>query len=90
MIFATTVLVFIVCLISEAFFSGSEIALVAANAKKIRREEGTESRRAKRVLSMLKKPERFLATTLCGTNISVVTNSVFVTSLFLMLFEEKA
>ena len=39
-------------------------------------------------LKLLKNREKLLATTLCGTNISVVTNSTLITSLFIYLFGE--
>lgn len=40
-------------------------------------------------LKLLKNRERLLATTLCGTNFSVVTNSILITSLFLYLLGER-
>jgi CBS domain containing-hemolysin-like protein len=76
-------------LLLEGFFSGSEIALVAANHKKIRREAERGSKKARMALKVLRRPERFLATTLCGTNFSVVTNVILTSALFYQLFGAK-
>jgi CBS domain containing-hemolysin-like protein len=73
----------------EGFFSGSEIALVTANHKKIRREAERGSRQARIALNMLRRPERFLATTLCGTNLMVVTNVILTSSVFYQLWGGK-
>lgn len=81
--------IFFILLISEAFFSGSEIALIAADPKKFRKSHKISPSRIKMTLKLLKNRERILATTLCGTNLSVVTNSILVTSFFLSLFGER-
>ena len=73
----------------EGFFSGSEIALVAANHKKLRREAERGSRQARIALNLLRRPERFLATTLCGTNLMVVTNVILTSSVFYQLWGGK-
>jgi len=83
------IIIFFLCLTLEAFFSGSEIALIAANAKKIRRSPDLSPSRIKTTLKLLKNRERLLATTLCGTNLSVITNSILITSLFLYFLGEK-
>ena len=82
-------LIFILCLFLEAFSSGSEIALVAANTKKIRKAKHLSPQRIKITLKLLKNRERLLATTLCGTNLAVVTNSIMITSFFIALLGEK-
>jgi CBS domain containing-hemolysin-like protein len=76
-------------LLLEGFFSGSEIALVAANHKKIRREAERGSKKARMALKVLRRPERFLATTLCGANLSEVTNVILTSALFYQLWGEK-
>lgn len=75
----------IICLILilEGLFSGGEIALVAADIHKIRNKAKTGSRSALMTMKLLEKPEWFLATTLTGTNLCVVTNTAIVTSLFI-------
>ena len=81
--------IFFLCLASEAFFSGSEIALISANAKKIRKSPHLSPSRIKMTLKLLKNRERLLATTLCGTNLSVITNTILITSLFLYFLESR-
>jgi CBS domain containing-hemolysin-like protein len=83
------IIIFFLCLSCEAFFSGSEIALIAANPKKIRKSSDLSAPRIKMTLKLLKNRERLLATTLCGTNLSVVTNSILITSLFLYFLGER-
>lgn len=82
-------IIFCFCLTLEAFFSGSEIALIASNPKKIRKSPKLPPSRIKLTLKLLKDRERLLATTLCGTNLCVVTNSIFITSLFISFFGER-
>jgi CBS domain containing-hemolysin-like protein len=81
--------IFLIFLASEAFFSGSEIALIAANPQKIRKSPNASPARIKMTLDLLKDRERILATTLCGTNLSVVTNSILITSFLLSQLNEK-
>ena len=84
-----TVLIMVVCLASEAFFSGSEIGVVSADRMKLRHEAAGGSRGAKLALDMLERPEWLLSTTLVGTNISVVTNTTMATALVIHLFGEQ-
>jgi CBS domain containing-hemolysin-like protein len=81
--------IFLLFLASEAFFSGSEIALIAANPQKIRKSSNVSPSRIEMTLDLLKNRERVLATTLCGTNLSVVTNSILITSFLLSQLSEK-
>ena len=82
-------IIFLTFLALEAFFSGSEIALIAANPQKIRKSSQVSPSRIEMTLDLLKDRERILATTLCGTNLSVVTNSILITSFLLSQFSEK-
>lgn len=82
-------LVMTVCLISEAFFSGSEIAVVSADRMRLRHEAAGGSRGARLALTMLERPEWLLSTTLVGTNISVVLNTTMATALVIHLFGEQ-
>ena len=72
-------IVAVVCLVFEALFSGSEVAVVAADRLKVR--QGAEAGRAadKLLLRMLATPQRLLATTLIGTQLAVVTATVTMT-----------
>ncbi len=84
-----TVIVMLLCLVAEAFFSGSEIGVVSADRIKLRHQAAKGSRGAKLALAMLEKPEWLLSTTLVGTNIAVVTNTTVATALMISLFGEE-
>jgi CBS domain containing-hemolysin-like protein len=64
-----------VCLITEGFFSGSEIAVVSANRLNLQTRADKGSAGAKLALNLLEKPETLLGTCLIGTNLSTVTAS---------------
>jgi CBS domain containing-hemolysin-like protein len=83
------ILIMVLCLASEAFFSGSEIGIVSADRMKLRHEAAQGSRGARLALTMLEKPEWLLSTTLVGTNISVVLNTTMATALMIHLFGEQ-
>src|SRR5207245_755483 len=53
-----------VCLLVEAFFSGSEMAVVAADRLKLSRLASAGSRGARILTRFLEQPQRLLATTL--------------------------
>ena len=86
---AGTIIIMLVCLLLEGFFSGSEIAVVSADQMKLRHEAAKGSTGAKLALRMLKKPEWLLSTTLVGTNIMVVANTTIATALAIHLFGES-
>jgi CBS domain containing-hemolysin-like protein len=73
----------------EAFFSGSEMAVVNCDKMKIRRESSEGVRGARLVVSMLEKPERLLGTTLVGTRLAMVTNTILVAFLLIDRFPNK-
>lgn len=85
----TTLLIIMVCLLLEGFFSGSEIGVVSADQMKLRHDAAKGSKGAKLALLMLQKPEWLLSTTLVGTNIAVVTNTTMATALMIHLFGEQ-
>ncbi len=78
------------CLIAEAFFSGSEIGIVSADPIQLRHRAAKGSRGARLALKMLDKPEWLLSTTLVGTNLAVVANTTIVTLLALQLVGPRA
>jgi CBS domain containing-hemolysin-like protein len=57
----------------EAFFSGSEMALIAADRLALKRSATAGSTGAKLALKLLQSPESLLTTLLIGTNICVIT-----------------
>jgi putative hemolysin len=77
--YETAFVVGVFCLIVEAFFSGSEIALVSSNRALVRRKAQQGDRGAQLVQRFLDQPQVLLATTLIGTNLATVTFSVTVT-----------
>lgn len=79
------ILVVVLCLLTEGFFSGSEIGVVSADRIKLRHKAAGGSRGARLALDMLKEPEWLLSTTLVGTNVSVVTNTTVMTALAIQI-----
>ena len=73
--------IIVLCLLFEGFFSGSEIAIISVNKIKLRHLVSQGSKGAGKAQNMLQQPERFLGTTLVGTNISVVLASVLLTTI---------
>ncbi len=71
----------VLCVFLEGFFSGSEIAIIAVDKIKLRHLVSLGSKGAMQAQKMLQQPERFLGTTLVGTNISVVLSSVLLTTI---------
>ena len=76
----------LICLLLEAFFSGSEIGVISADRIKLRHKAAKGDKGAKLALKMLEKPEWLLSTTLVGTNIAIVTNTSLATLLVVQLF----
>jgi putative hemolysin len=75
----TAIVVAAVCLLFEAFFSGSEIAIVSADRIRVRQRAAAGDRAAALLESFFESPQRILATTLVGTNCAVVTATVVLT-----------
>jgi putative hemolysin len=75
-------LIIIACLGAEAFFSGAEIAVFAANKLAIRQNAEQGSRPAKLILQMLDEPDRMLGSSLVMHNLVVVTGASLATAVF--------
>ena len=73
------IIVAIVCVLVEGFFSGSEIAIMAADTLGLKERAARGSRGAAMALRLREHPQALLGTTLLGTNLSVVTATAFVT-----------
>ncbi|MBF0582880.1 MAG: HlyC/CorC family transporter [Magnetococcales bacterium] len=69
----------LLCLLVEAFYAGSEIAVVSADRLKLRHQAAKGSKGARLAMDMLRRPEHLLTTTLVGINIAIVTNSSLAT-----------
>ena len=75
-------------LLLEGFFSGSEIAIVSADRVLLGRRAKQGKLGAKLVLRLLDEGPIFLATTLVGTNICTVTNSILIARYLIHQFSE--
>jgi len=75
------VAVIIFFVLSEAFFSGSEMAVISVNRIKMEQLAQQKLSRAVLLKKMLASPDRLLSTTLVGTNLSVVASSAVFTVL---------
>ncbi len=73
----------VACLLIEAFFSGSEIALVNADRLRLQREAAGGNVGAQRALTLLGDEAAMLGTCLIGTNLAVVSGSALCTTLML-------
>jgi len=70
-------IVIFVTLLFSAFFSGSEIAFVAANRLKIEVDNNAGKLSGKILSRFLKNPDRFIATMLMGNNIALVVYGIY-------------
>src|SRR5260370_16156468 len=68
------------CLIVQAFFAASEIALVSADDLKVRAESEGGHARSRVLDELLSNRDRLLALTLTGTNVATVVAAVVLTS----------
>ena len=64
----------------EAFFSGSEIGMIAINRIKMKQKADEGNTSAERVLNLLNTPEKLFATTSLGTNLAVVSSTSIFTA----------
>ncbi len=84
-------LIFIpIFILLEAFFSGSEIAIVSVPKYKVKEKAEKGDKGAKLLLKFLKEPEKILSTTLIGTNLSTVSGASLFTFIMYNYFPEKA
>ena len=65
----------------QAFFSGSEIALVSANRMRLRSNAENGDKRAQRTIALLEREDRLLGTCLIGTNLALVSGTTIATNL---------
>ena len=69
----------LLCLIFQAFFSGSEMGMISCDKVQLRHQAAAGNKGAALALKMLEKPEQLLSTTLIGTNLSLVINTTLCT-----------
>ena len=80
------------CVLGQAFFSGSEIAMVSANRLVLESKAKSGHAGATLAIKLIKREESLLGTCLIGTNLCVVTGTTLVTSLLVLngsVIEEK-
>ena len=87
---ALAVTVLALCIVFEAFFSGSELALIAADRVRLRHRGEEGGRRGRAIRAFLDDPGGLISTTLVGTSICVVLSSVVATLVFLERFPGEA
>lgn len=85
----TLILVIVLLLLLEGFLSGSEIAMVAADRKKLSRFSHAGSRWDRLTFRILKEPSWFLSTTLVGSNLAEVANAALVTSILIGFYGSR-
>ena len=67
------------CVLIEGFFSGSELAVMAADRLGLKERAAAGHRGAQAALRLRDHPQALLSTTLLGTNLAVITATAFVT-----------
>ena len=77
---STTLTLIGLFILMEAFFSGSEIGMIAINRIKMKQEADEGSSSAAIVLNLLNMPEKLFATTSLGTNLAVVSSTSIFTA----------
>nr|NIQ02660.1 DUF21 domain-containing protein [Nitrospinaceae bacterium]NIR56601.1 DUF21 domain-containing protein [Nitrospinaceae bacterium]NIS87063.1 DUF21 domain-containing protein [Nitrospinaceae bacterium]NIT83916.1 DUF21 domain-containing protein [Nitrospinaceae bacterium]NIU46110.1 DUF21 domain-containing protein [Nitrospinaceae bacterium] len=76
----TTLILVVLGILMEGFFSGSEIGMIAINRIKMKHESDAGQPAAASILNLLASPERLFATTSLGTNLAMVTTSAVFTA----------
>ncbi len=75
------------CLLSEGFFSGSEIAVVSADRHRLMARAKDGNLGARLALNMLGRPEFLVGTCLVGTNLSTVGGATVATVALAQVFQ---
>jgi len=79
------VLGMIAAVISEGFFSGSEMAMVSANRLHLETQAAAGHRGSRLALDLLEREDRLISTCLIGTNLSTITGTTLAALLVLHL-----
>ena len=87
--FSATLILVLICICLEAFFSGCEIALISVNRIKVQQKASEGDTAALAVIDILKNPEKFFATTSVGTNLAVITSTTIFTAYMVAKFPDK-
>ena len=87
--FATTLMLVILGILLEAFFSGSEIGMVSVNRIKMKHLAEDGSSAARSILKLLDNPERLFTTTSLGTNLAMVASTAVFTAFIVTHFGDS-
>jgi CBS domain containing-hemolysin-like protein len=79
-----------VCLVTEMFFAASELSVISCDRVALRKEAEAGGRSARLLESFLANKQRLLATTLVGTQLSVVISTVVMTFSLHALHPQRA
>jgi putative hemolysin len=79
-------LIILVFLFLEGFLSGSEMAMIAADRRKLSRLARSNSRFERMTYRILQDPSWFLSTTLVGSNLAEVANAALVTAILVQSY----
>ena len=85
-----TIIIIVITLILQAFFSGIEIGIISISKIKLLKDVKKKRKGARIIQRLLQKPERLLGTTLVGTNISIVVSSSLLTGLLYEKYPDLA
>ncbi|MBI2876876.1 MAG: HlyC/CorC family transporter [Candidatus Tectomicrobia bacterium] len=85
----TSLILIAIGFVIEAWFSGSEIALVAANRLKLRHQADSGSRAAQMILQFLDRPDWLLAAVIFCHNLAFVSNVTLSTALLIYFYGEE-
>jgi len=78
MLLSTTLVLMVLGILLEAFFSGSEIGMISINRLRMQQRAEAGDRAARSVLKLLDTPEHLFAATSLGTNLAMVfTTAIF-------------
>jgi CBS domain containing-hemolysin-like protein len=76
---APAMAVSLACLLLEMFFAAAELSIISCDRIKLRRDAQEGQRAARLLEAFLESKQRFLATTLFGTQLAVVVSTVVMT-----------
>ena len=80
---------FVICVMSSAFFSSSETAFISLQKIRLRHMENQGMEKASRIARIMEKPEKFITTVLLGNNFVNTAAAALGTAVILLLFEDN-
>ena len=80
---------FVICVMSSAFFSSSETAFISLQKIRLRHMETQGMEKASRIAQILQKPEKFITTVLLGNNFVNTAAAALGTAVVMSLWEDR-